>query len=434
MTHPEQTFAPNHNLPATDFEALDLRGQSYDDLTQFMQRLGEKRYRGEQLFRWIHARGATTLADMTDVSAKLRARLQTDGLVRVGTLGLDKVQLAQDGTRKLRFVTQDQRLLESVLIPDDDARQWATLETEKRPGPEAGPDPGPDPDDDSDPDDDGPWERKKLTQCVSSQVGCVLDCAFCATAKLGFGRNLTTGEMVSQIYQAEAFLRGLPADDPTRLSGGDAVTNLVFMGMGEPLHNFEALLQTLRILLHPLGRNFSRRRITVSTAGLVPGIAKLAASGIGVNLAVSLNATRDEVRNHLMPINRTYPLSRLLSVLRDFPLDRRQRITIEYVLLKGVNDSLDDARRLPELLRGIPVKLNLIPWNPHPEADFQRPEKQTVAAFQAECMRLGFTTYVRKTRGDDISAACGQLAAENDPRATKVRKRLLPVIPWKPTP
>jgi 23S rRNA (adenine2503-C2)-methyltransferase len=215
------------------------------------------------------------------------------------------------------------------------------------------------------------------------------------------------------------------------------VTNLVFMGMGEPLHNYDNVVRALRILLHPLGRDFSRRRITVSTAGLVPAIERLAQEGVGVNLAVSLNASTDEQRDQVMPINRKYGLSALTAALRRYPLERRQRITIEYVLLAGVNDTLEDARRLPALLAGIPCKINLIPWNPHPQAPYRRPARAQVLAFQAELQRLGFTVYLRKTRGVDIDAACGQLAAAFDPRAgrpghekRRAEKQIaLPVLP-----
>jgi len=398
---------------------IELRNQTYEDLTELMQRLGEKRYRGEQLFRWVHARGVTNLDEMTDVSQKLRLRLRGENLVRVAELHIDKVQLSVDGTRKIRLKTADDRLIESVLIPDDDAREVTSSLAQPVRTPDAY-------DDEDEPAET--WVRRKLTQCVSSQVGCAIDCDFCATAKLGFGRNLSAGEIVSQVYQAEALLKSLPPDDPTRLAGGDQVTNLVFMGMGEPLHNLENLMRALRILLHPLGRSFSRRRITVSTAGLVPAIERLGREGLPVNLAVSLNASSDVVRDVIMPINRRYPIQSLVAALRRFPLDRRQRITIEYVLLGGVNDSLEDARRLPELLRGIPCKLNLIPWNPHPQAPYRRPEQRAVLAFQAECMKLGFVTYVRKTRGVDIDAACGQLAAENDPRAGRQKPGRLPIL------
>lgn len=418
MSLDSPSTSPLSDSPALADAPIELRNQTYDDLTELMQKLGEKRYRGEQLFRWVHARGVTDLDQMTDVSRKLRERLRAENLVRVAELSIDKVQLSVDGTRKLRLKTADDRLIESVLIPDDDARDVMSGMASSEKGPDA-----------YDDDEDEPsWERKKLTQCVSSQVGCAIDCDFCATAKLGFGRNLSAGEIVSQVYQAEALLRSLPSDDPTRIAGGDQVTNLVFMGMGEPLHNFDNLTKALKILLHPLGRGFSRRRITVSTSGLVPAIEKLAQEGLPVNLAVSLNATTDEVRDVIMPINKRYPLKMLLSALRRFPLERRQRITMEYVLLGGVNDTIDDARRLPELLRGIPCKLNLIPWNPHPQAPYKRPERSAVLAFQAECMKLGFTTYTRKTRGIDIDAACGQLAAENDPRAGRQKPNRLPVL------
>lgn len=418
MSLDSPSTSPLSDSPAIADAPIELRNQTYDDLTELMQKLGEKRYRGEQLFRWVHARGVTDLDQMTDVSRKLRERLRAENLVRVAELSIDKVQLSVDGTRKLRLKTADDRLIESVLIPDDDARDVMSGMASSEKGPDA-----------YDDDEDEPsWERKKLTQCVSSQVGCAIDCDFCATAKLGFGRNLSAGEIVSQVYQAEALLRSLPSDDPTRIAGGDQVTNLVFMGMGEPLHNFDNLTKALKILLHPLGRGFSRRRITVSTSGLVPAIEKLAQEGLPVNLAVSLNATTDEVRDVIMPINKRYPLKMLLSALRRFPLERRQRITMEYVLLGGVNDTIEDARRLPELLRGIPCKLNLIPWNPHPQAPYKRPERSAVLAFQAECMKLGFTTYTRKTRGIDIDAACGQLAAENDPRAGRQKPNRLPVL------
>ncbi len=418
MSLDSPSTSPLSDSPALADAPIELRNQTYDDLTELMQKLGEKRYRGEQLFRWVHARGVTDLDQMTDVSRKLRERLRAENLVRVAELSIDKVQLSVDGTRKLRLKTADDRLIESVLIPDDDARDVMSGMASSEKGPDA-----------YDDDEDEPsWERKKLTQCVSSQVGCAIDCDFCATAKLGFGRNLSAGEIVSQVYQAEALLRSLPSDDPTRIAGGAQVTNLVFMGMGEPLHNFDNLTKALKILLHPLGRGFSRRRITVSTSGLVPAIEKLAQEGLPVNLAVSLNATTDEVRDVIMPINKRYPLKMLLSALRRFPLERRQRITMEYVLLGGVNDTIEDARRLPELLRGIPCKLNLIPWNPHPQAPYKRPERSAVLAFQAECMKLGFTTYTRKTRGIDIDAACGQLAAENDPRAGRQKPNRLPVL------
>jgi 23S rRNA (adenine2503-C2)-methyltransferase len=384
--------------------AVDLRELDYNDMLELAVSLGQPRFRGEQLFRWVHGRGCTELSEMTDVSKALRAELT--GKAHVSSLALDLEQVAADGTRKLRLRTADDRLIETVLIPDDDVRTLG--------GPSAA--------DSGDADDEDADEKRKLTQCISSQVGCAIDCDFCATAKLGFGRHLSVSEIVGQVYLGDRLLAGLPEGDPTRRAGGDRVTNLVFMGMGEPLHNLDNVLRALRILLHPLGRSFSRRRITVSTAGLVPAIERLAAEGLPVNLAVSLNASTDEQRDRLMPINRKYPLPMLLSALRRFPLERRQRITVEYVLLRGVNDSIEDARRLPDLLRGIPCKLNIIPWNPHPHSPYERPEPARVRAFQDEAIKLGFTVFIRKTRGDDIDAACGQLAASRDPRAGQAKK------------
>ena len=406
---------------------IDLRDLGQDELVALALRLGERRFRGEQLFRWVHARAAEDVAEMTDVSKALRERLSTAEAVRIGRLHIEVAQVSVDGTRKMRLRTRDDRVLETVLIPDADARTMERARVNPL-----------DPatrairiDRDQDDEDDGgdPYSdegdepgAKKLTQCVSSQVGCAIDCDFCATAKLGFGRHLTVSEIVSQIYQAERLLGSLPADDPTRRAGGERVTNLVFMGMGEPLHNYDNVVRALRVLLHPLGRNFSRRRITVSTSGLVPQIERLGQEGLGVNLAISLNGTLDAQRERIMPINKKYPLETLLGALRRYPLERRQRITMEYVLLAGVNDSLEDARRLPALLRGIPHKLNLIPWNPHEHSPYQRPEWSRVRAFQSEAQRLGLSVYIRKTRGVDIDAACGQLAAERDPRAGQQKR------------
>ena len=389
----------------------DLRNLTHEDFIALAQRLEERRFRGEQLFRWVHGRGIADLAEATDLSRALRQRLAGESML--GSLSVDKEQVSRDGTRKLRLRTEDARLIETVLIPDGDARDPG-LAAEAS-------------DDDEEADESGDDGRRKLTQCVSSQVGCALDCDFCATAKLGFGRHLSVSEIISQVYLADRLLAALPEGDPTRRAGGERVTNLVFMGMGEPLHNYDNLVKALSILLHPLGRNFSRRRITVSTAGLVPAIERLAQEPLRVNLAVSLNATTDAQRDVLMPINRRYDLSTLLAALRRFPLERRQRITFEYVLLHGVNDGLEDARRLPGLLRGIPCKLNVIPWNEHAGGPYKRPPDHHVLAFQAEAQRLGFTVYLRKTRGSDIDAACGQLAADNDPRAGRVRKPL-PVL------
>lgn len=342
----------------------DLLDLTHAELTATMAEQGEKRFRADQVFQWLHARGARSFDEMTDLARPLRAKLAETATI--GSLRLDEVQTSTDGTRKLRFTVADGRAIESVLIPDGD----------------------------------------KTTQCISSQVGCALDCRFCATATLGFGRNLTAGEIVEQVYHARALLADV---EPDR-----RISNLVYMGMGEPLHNYAQVTRSLRILTHDLGANLSFRRITVSTAGLVPGIEKLGKEDVRPNLAISLNATTDEIRDEVMPINRKWNIAALLAAIAAYPLERRRRVTFEYVLLADVNDSLEDAARLVRLLRGMPCKVNLIPWNPHPLAPYRRPSAEAIERFQNEVKRLGLPAYLRTPRGDDIDAACGQLAAKKD--------------------
>jgi len=274
----------------------------------------------------------------------------------------DGVFESADGTRKFRFRTHDGRAIESVLIPDDKQ------------------------------------ERSKLTLCISSQAGCAWGCAFCATATLGFGRNLTSGEIVEQLYW-------------TMESVGQKPTNIVFMGMGEPLHNFEQVTRALSIIEHPWGAGMSPRRITVSTSGVVTGIDLLAKVRPLPNLAISLNATTDEVRSQIMPVNRRWNIEALLAAARRFPLGHHRRITFEYVLFAGVNDSDMDAARIPKLLGNIPSKVNLIPWNPVPGLPFKRPSDARILAFQGLVRRPDLPTYIRTPRGDDAAMACGQLAA-----------------------
>jgi 23S rRNA (adenine2503-C2)-methyltransferase len=377
---------------------VDLRDLTYEETLAFVEAQGLPRFRAEQIFRWVHFRGADSVEEMTDLAKPLRARLAAEAAL--GRLAIDLEQVSRDGTRKLRLKTSDARMIETVLIPDGDAgadndeddsefRGGRDLEHALFP------------------------RRPKLTQCVSSQVGCALDCSFCATAQLGFGRQLTPGEIVDQVYRARKLVSALPDDDPTRRAGSSRITNLVFMGMGEPLHNYKNLMQALDILTDERGADFSRKRITVSTAGLVPGIEKLASEELQPNLAISLNATTDEVRDVLMPINKKWPIARLLEAIKKMPLERKRRVTFEYVLLDGVNDSDADARRLATLLHGIPSKVNLIPWNPHPLAPYKRPADARVRAFQDVLRNRGMAVYVRKSRGDDIDAACGQLAARD---------------------
>jgi 23S rRNA (adenine2503-C2)-methyltransferase len=418
---------------------LDLRSLTLEETRALVERLGLPRYRAEQLFRGVHARAVESLEALTDLGKELRQKLCDE--TRLARLGVDLEQVSRDGTRKLRLRTEDGRLIETVLIPDGDASAPDDDEDDFTPGVTPPPSPSPPrtrggrsryerrP--------SGPSERleqttlkarsRKMTQCVSSQVGCALDCAFCATAKLGFGRQLGVGEIVEQVYLAERILRRLDEGDPTRRAGADRVTNLVFMGMGEPLHNYANVLSAFHILTDQRGRDFSRRRITISTAGLVPAIEKLAAEAKQPNLAVSLNASTDEVRDEIMPINRKWKIARLLEAVKKVAASpghgTRRKITFEYVLLDGVNDTDADARRLVALLQSIPCKVNLIPWNPHPrepgDAPFGRPSDARVQAFHRLLMERGLPVYVRRSRGDDIDAACGQLAGRKDAPASE---------------
>ena len=346
--------------PADTRDLRDLRSLGFDETVALAASLGAPKFRGEQIWRWVHGKMVDSIDEMTNVPKDLRARLAE--VATIGTLGVAEIQTSRDGTRKLRLTTHDGKSIESVIIPDGE----------------------------------------KTTQCISSQVGCAIDCQFCATAKLGLSRNLEPGEIVDQVYRARKLLAEV---EPER-----RITNLVYMGMGEPLHNYDNVLASLRILTHDLGAGMSQRRITVSTAGMVPRIEKLGREDIRPNLAISLNASSDEVRDQVMPINRKWNIEKLLGAIRDYPLETRRRVTFEYVLLAGVNDSLDDAARLAKLLRGIRCKVNVIPFNPHPEAPYVRPGAQAIDAFQNECKRLGLPTYLRTPRGDDIDAACGQLA------------------------
>lgn len=344
----------------------DLRSADPAALKEQLLRRGEPAYRAEQIFRWLHGAGPGGVGAVRDpmapvnVPAALRQAMLGEAPLR--PLAVDAVKEARDGTRKLRFRTFDDRAIEAVLIPDDNP------------------------------------ERERLTLCVSSQVGCALDCGFCATATLGFGRHLSAGEIVEQLYWAMEI-------------AGRKPTNLVFMGMGEPLHNFDQVTRAVALMQHPWGAGLSPRRITVSTVGLVSGIEALAKVQPTPNLAISLNATTDEVRDRLMPVNRRWNIEALLAATRRFPLGHHRNITFEYVLLAGVNDTDEDARRLPRLLRGLRCKVNLIPWNPVPGLPFRRPADERVFAFQNAVRAAGYPVYIRTPRGDDVDAACGQLAA-----------------------
>ncbi len=339
---------------------IALRGLTRPQLEAFCEEsLGERRFRGRQLFAWLHLRQAKHFDDMTDLPLKLRDRLAA--LTHLHAISPHQAFPTTDGTTKLTFKLYDNAVIESVVIPAE----------------------------------------KRVTLCVSSQVGCAINCKFCLTARMGLVRHLEPAEIVEQVAWAKSLW------EPQH---GRRISNIVFMGMGEPLHNYDSVTQALRILLDPEGMNFSRRKITVSTSGLVPAIERLGSeSDIRVNLAISLNASNDETRDVVMPINKKWNLDQLLGALRHYPLEPRQRITIEYVMLGGVNDTLDDARRLLKILAGIPHKINLIPWNPFPGVEFQRPDRDHVERFQRFLLDHNVNTTIRETRGLEAMAACGQL-------------------------
>lgn len=339
--------------------AQDLTGLLRDEVETLMVDFGQARYRGRQLFRWIQARRATSLDAMTTLSRGLRADLA--GRVRVSRPAVAREQRATDGTRKFLLRLGDGEEIESVLIPDED----------------------------------------RLTACVSTQAGCPLACRFCLTGLMGMRRNLTASEIVGEVLTLQ-----------DAVAANERISNIVLMGMGEPLLNFAEVERALRILCDEHGASFSPRRITLSTAGHVPGIKKLAASDLGVNLAVSLSATTDAVRNRLMPINRRWPIAELLIACRAYPLPNRRRLTFEYVMLDRVNDSGEDATRLVGLLRGIRCKVNLIPFNATPDLPDRPSRRERIEAFQRILCDAHLTATIRESRGRDISAACGMLRTE----------------------
>jgi 23S rRNA (adenine2503-C2)-methyltransferase len=390
--------AESSPLPVDPAARFDVRNATLEALEAFFAERGEPPFRAKQVFRWVHQRGARRFADMTDLSKSLRERLEAEAVLP--RLEVDTVEKAKDGTRKYAFRSHRGDKVEAVFIPDASS-------------------PG------------------RNTLCISSQVGCAVDCQFCLTASLGLVRNLGPGEIVEQITRVKEDLEGGPltGKKSPRNDDGEAprIGNIVMMGMGEPLQNYKALVPALRTMSHELGHHISPRRITVSTAGLVPRIERLGRDA-PVQLAVSLNATTDEVRDAIMPINKKWNIAALLDACRRFPLSDRRRITFEYVLLAGINDTDADARRLTKLLRGIRAKVNLIPFNEHPYSPYRRPSPSRVVAFQDIVRRAGYTVLVRTPRGDDISAACGQLGAEVDaPRVPATeRQSRLKVLPSAP--
>jgi len=345
-------------------DKVDITNLSLSQLTEFLVNLGLPKYRASQIFAWLYRPHIKDFSQMTDLSMELREQLAAQMVFAWPHIA--ELERSKDGTVKYGFQLSDDSFVEAVLIP----------------------------------------EETRSTLCVSSQVGCAMGCEFCLTGGLGFKRNLMPGEIVGQVVRVRDWIQDM--DDPV-----PGLNNLVFMGMGEPLANFDNLLIALDILTEQRGLDFSERRITVSTCGLVPKIIELGVK-TKVNLAVSLHSVDDSVRSRLMPINKKYPVADLLEACRKFPMPKRKRIMFEYILLKGVNDSVEDAKMLAEKLKGIPCKINLLPFNESEMVAFRRPPDDQVELFQQILWDAGYTVLVRSSRGADISAACGQLAGKKN--------------------
>ncbi|MDH3453950.1 MAG: 23S rRNA (adenine(2503)-C(2))-methyltransferase RlmN [Desulfuromonadales bacterium] len=341
-------------------QLVDLKNLSPDALVDFLAGMGKEKFRADQILNWIYQRGITDFSEMTDLAKSFREEMSQRATISSFTQ--EVVEVSSDGTRKFLFRLDDGRSVETVLIPMESGRN---------------------------------------TLCISTQVGCAMQCSFCLTGTFGLERNLTASEIVNQVC---AVRKDYPVD------------NIVLMGMGEPLHNLENVVCALKILYAAKGCDYGPRRVTLSTSGLVPEMRELG-QRIKVNLAVSLNATTDAVRDELMPVNRRYPLSELMEACRQYPLAPSQRITFEYILIRDVNDSQADAKRLVKLLHGIKAKVNLIPFNEHAGSTFQTPDEHAVRAFQTYLLNRQIVAIRRAGKGQDISAACGQLKGKLENRS-----------------
>ena len=354
---------------------VNLLGLDRQALEAFFSRIGEKPFRARQLMQWIYHRGVTGFDAMTDLGKGLRLKLGECAEIRLPEVVEE--QLSGDGTRKWLLRVDAGNSIETVFIPEPD----------------------------------------RGTLCVSSQVGCAMACTFCATGKQGFNRNLSSAEIIAQVWLANQRLGAVPGVQR-------AITNIVLMGMGEPLANYKHVLPALRIMLDDFGYGLSKRRVTVSTSGLVPNLNKLAGE-CDVALAVSLHAPNDALRDILVPINRIHPIAELMAACRNYVRDQDRshaHITFEYVMLADVNDSLDHARQLVELVTDMPCKVNLIPFNPFPGAVYQRSSPEVIERFGEYLWKCGIVTITRRTRGEDIDAACGQLAGRVQDRIRRARR------------
>ena len=351
-----------------DFDAERLAG--------FFAEIGEKPFRARQVMRWIHQFGQSAFEDMSDLSKDLRAKLVVSAIVQAPSVMADST--ATDGTRKWLLSVGAANGIETVFIP----------------------------------------ETGRGTLCVSSQVGCALECAFCSTGRQGFNRNLSVAEIIGQLWWANRAL-GATA------KGERVISNVVMMGMGEPLANFDNVVSAMKIMLDDYGYGLSRRRVTLSTSGMVPAMDRLA-DQLPVALAVSLHAPDDELRDRLVPINRKYPLKELMAACKRYiKVAPRDFVTFEYVMLNGVNDSVEQARQVVALVKGVSCKFNLIPFNPFPDSGFERSSPERIGAFRDVLMQAGLVTTTRKTRGDDIDGACGQLAGQVQDRTQRKARRAM---------
>jgi 23S rRNA (adenine2503-C2)-methyltransferase len=341
-------------------EKIDLKDLSPSELIEFLASSGKERYRSTQMLRWLYQQGVQSFEEMTNLSKRFRQELSQISFISL--LRPVCVEKAGDGTKKFLFQLEDGNRIESVLIPD----------------------------------------KTRLTLCVSTQVGCAFGCRFCLTGKTGWKRDLKVSEILNQILAVRKML-------PEKTS----ITNIVLMGMGEPLANYQNTLKATALMAHPDAFRFSSRRITLSTVGLLPELEEVLKEKTPFRLAISLNASDEKTRTYLMPVNRRYPLSEVLALCREFPLQGRIRITFEYVLVEGINDSSQDAKRLLRILKGIPSKVNLIPLNEAPEIPFRKPSEERIKRFQEILMQGGLTTIVRNSKGLEISAACGQLQGKS---------------------
>ena len=339
-------------------QKIDIKGLATQEIERWVKSQGLETYRARQIYEWAFKKLASSFQDMTNIPKDVRILLENKA--SLSSCEKFKIEVSKDGTQKTLFRLADGSFIESVLIP----------------------------------------ERGHFTICISTQVGCAMGCRFCLTGRHGFKRNMTAGEIADQVVEVKRSM-----DDPERL------TNVVLMGMGEPLANYDAVIKAIGNLIAEAGMNFSHRKVTLSTCGLVPQIEALG-QRVTVNLAVSLNAADDNTRNFLMPVNRKYPLNRLISACKAFPLPNRRMITFEYILIEGINDRKEDALGLVRLLAGMRAKINLIPLNPLPGLDMSPPPKERIHRFQNILVENHFTAVIRKSKGQDISAACGQLSGE----------------------